>query len=398
MFRKLRIATLAAWSMNCAMASDRLSILEYAGSGKTVDRTGVEDASQALASAIAAANAKTSKGEPACVYVPPGNYRIVTPPPAFVGAGCITGDGPAQSTLSIDPQFKGDLFAWSEAWFPTMPGPMIVGLKIRGSRTATELQNAMVFYDRNDQVFIDNVDVWTLHGRALYSGVTKNKSQAYMRESHMRSLRFFQDGAPGIPVVEFTSQGPGNATDGTNEIRLSQVDIYGAYGPSFVIRNNGSGSVRDITIDALRIEGLETGGTSADLLTIGDPVMKGNVNNIVLTSLELIDPYAGYAAMRLTAPPGAAAPYQITVEGSIGGGVPRGQGLRIDAGRSSVFRFSGIYTLDTNIIIGRGISDIVLDGGGEEAAWTYQIDPSSQYALHTPVLRTGDPSAKGVSH
>src|ERR1700719_4071805 len=178
MIRQLGVIALTVWSMNRAVASDRLNILEYAATGKTVDRTGTDDASQALASAVAAANEKTSRGEPACVYVPPGTYRIVTPPPPFVGAGCVIGDGPSQSTLSIDPRFKGDLFAWSEAWFPTMPGPMIVGLKIRGSRTATELQNAFVFYDRNDQVFIDNVDVWSLHGRALYSGVSKSKPQA----------------------------------------------------------------------------------------------------------------------------------------------------------------------------------------------------------------------------
>ena len=397
MIRGPAVLALMVWSMSHAMASDRLNILKYAPVGKLVDRTGKEDASQALASAVAAANEKTGRGEPACVYVPPGTYRIVTAPPQFVGAGCVIGDGPSQSTLSIDPRFKGDLFAWSEAWFPTMPGPMVAGLKIRGNRTTTELQNALVFYDRNDQVFIDNIDVWDLHGRVLYSGVVKNKPQAYMRESHMRSMRFFEDGAPGVPVVEFNSQGSGN-TDATNEIRLSQVDIFGSYGPGFVVRNNGSSAVRNITVDALRIEGLQHGGVSADLLTIGDPVMRGNVNNIMFRNLELIDPYAGYAAIRLTAPPGAPAPYQITVEGMIGGGVPHGQGLRIDAGRTSTFRFSGIHTFDTNVVIGRGVSGIVLDGGGQEGSWTYQIDSLSQNALHVPIFRTGNPSEKGADY
>jgi len=367
-------------------AADRLNLIDYAAPGETVDRAGRDDVSQALTRVIAAANAKTARGEPACVYVPAGNYRIVTPPPPFVGAGCVVGDGPAQSTLILDAKFEGDLFAWSEAWVPTMPGPMVVGLKIRGSRGAARVQNALVFYDRNDLVFIDNVDVTDVHGRALYSGVTKRESQAYMREAHLRSLRFFNDGAPGVPVVEFNSQGVGQ-TDATNEIKMSQVDIYGARGPSFVIRNNGTGGVRNFSIDELRIEGLENGTTSADLLTIGDPIMRGNVNGIVVTNLELIDPYKGYAALRLTAAPGAAAPYHITVQGSISGGASHGQGLRIDAGRSSVFHFAGIGTEDTNVVIGPGVSQIVLDGDGEERSWTFSIDPTSKGGVSMPVLR-----------
>jgi hypothetical protein len=229
-----------------------------------------------------------------------------------------------------------------------------------------------------------------LHGRALYSGIVKNAPMAYMRESHFRSLRFFGDGAPGVPVVEFSSQGSGRI-DATNEIRMSQVDIYGSRGPSFVIRNAGSGAVRNVTVDALRIEGLEAGKVEADLLTIGDPVMMGGVNNITMTNVELIDPYKGFAAVRLTAPPDGAAPYQITVQGSINGGVPAGQGLRIDAGRTSVFRFSGIHTFDTNVVIGPHVSGILLDGGGQEAHWTYNVDSTSLNGILTPMLGAGIP-------
>ena len=69
----------------------------------------------------------------------------------------------------------------------------------------------------------------------------------------------------------------------------------GAVGPSFVIRNASSGSVRNITLEALRIEGLQQnvfGPSEGDLLTIGDSVMTGMVNNIVMTDVELIDPGA----------------------------------------------------------------------------------------------------------
>ncbi len=378
------VAMLPLWPAG-AMALGRIDLLDFAAPGGTVDRSGHADASGALAAAIRAANAITARGDPACVYVPAGVYRIVTPPPAFARAGCITGEGPTQSIFKLDPAFAGDLFAWSEAWAPTTPGPTVVGLAIRGDPAATPLQNALVFYDRNDRVFIDNVEVDGLHGRALYSGVRKHMPEAYMRESRMRSLRFFNDGAPGVPVVEFCSEGSGHIP-ATNEIELSQVDIYGARGPGLVIRNNGQGSLRDFIVDGLRIEGPESGAASGDLLAIGDGAMAGRVSSIRLQGIELIDAPAGFAALHINAPGGAPGPYQITVDGSIGGGVPRGEGLRIDAGRNAVLRLSSLHSSGTNVVIGRGVSGVVLDGGGQEHTWHTDIDPSSAAGVSAPSL------------
>jgi hypothetical protein len=379
------VAMLPLWPAG-AMALGRIDLLDFAAPGGTVDRSGHADASGALAAAIRAANAITARGDPACVYVPAGVYRIVTPPPAFARAGCITGEGPTQSIFKLDPAFAGDLFAWSEAWAPTTPGPTVVGLAIRGDPAATPLQNALVFYDRNDRVFIDNVEVDGLHGRALYSGVRKHMPEAYMRESRMRSLRFFNDGAPGVPVVEFCSEGSGHG-EATNEIELSQIDVFGPRGPGLVIRNNGSGSMRDITIESIRIEGLQSGKTEGDLLILGDREMPGSVNNIRLKDLELLNPAPRYSAMLVTAPPGEKVPYQITVDGSIGGGVPRGTGLLIEAGRTSFFHFSELHTWNTNVVVGRDVSGIVVDGDGQEKRWTTRIDPSSIAGVSTPVLQ-----------
>ena len=373
-----------------ALASDALSILNYAPPGNVVDRSGKADASAALSAAVRAANSFTSRGEPACVYIPPGQYRIATAPPAFIRAGCVRGDGPTQSTLIIDRAFAGDLFAWSEAWAATTAGPTITGLRILGDAHATATQNALVFYDRNDSVSIENVEIDMLHGRALYSGATKNAPQAYMREAHMRALRFFKDGAPGLPVVEFSSAGSGK-TDATNEIAISQLDIYGAADRSLVICNNGNGAVRSMTVESLRIEGLESGQSHGDLVTIGDKYMRGRVNNIRMTDVELLDAAAGYAALRITAPPGAAPPYQISVTGAIGGGVPRGEGIHIEAGRNSIFRLSALHTLDTNVVIGPGVGAILLDGGGGEAAWTLKIDQSSRRGVMFPATKLAMP-------
>jgi hypothetical protein len=193
-------------------------------------------------------------------------------------------------------------------------------------------------------------------------------------------------------VVEFSSEGTGKP-DATNEIRMSQVDIYGSNGPSFIIRNNGDSGVRNISVDSLRIEGAENGTTAADLLTIGDPVMKGNVNSITIDGLELIDPYPGYPALRLTAAPNSPAPYHITIRGFIGGGLPHGEGIRIDAGRSSVFQLSALHIDGTDVIIGPHVSQVVLDGGGDELCWTYRIDPSSRGGIMTPSFLQGPPSS-----
>lgn len=375
--------------------AEGFNILDFAPSGTTVDRVGKEDASAALAAAIKAANVVTATGSPACVYIPPGTYRIVHNPPEFARAGCVKGDGPTQATLQLDPAFAGDLFTWSEAWYPTTPGPTVVGLRILGSPNAPHQQNALVFYDRNDEVFLDQVEVNDLPGRALYSGATQHTSQAYMRESRMRSLRFFRDGKPGIPVVEFSSAGTGD-TDATNEIRISQIDIYGARGPSFVVRNAGAGAVRSIAVDTMRIEAAETSAAHADLLTIGDKTMRGRVNNLTFTNLELVDVPAGSAALRLTAADGAEAPYLITVYGLIGGGLAKGKGLVIDSGRTSSFHFVALNTNETNVVVGAGVSQIYLDGAGAEACWTYRIDPTSQRGLYGPAF-VGLPPATGAN-
>lgn len=342
---------------------------------------------------MAEANASSKRGERKCIYLPAGNYLIKEPPGEFVGAGCVTGDGADRTIIHLDRGFAGDLFSWSEAWIVTTPGPRVVGLTIEGQRTAATSQNAFVFYDRVDEVFMDDVSVTNLPGRALYSGATKHVNKAYMRESHLRSLRFFNDGALGAPVVEFTSTGSA-PTDATNEVRISQLEIYGSAGPGLVIRNAGGGGVRNITIDGLRIEGREDGSGRGDLLAIGDPTLQGSVNNIVFTNVELIDPYPGFAAIRLSAPTPRAAPYQISFSGSIGGGVPKGSGLVIDAGRTSVFRFSGMYTNGPNIIIGKSVGEMILDGYGQEHKWTFQVDPSYRGGITIPSYRTFDPNQK----
>jgi hypothetical protein len=283
-----------------------------------------------------------------------------------------------------------------------------------------------MFYDRNDAVSLENVDVFNMPGRALASGLVKNTTaSAYLRESQMRGLRFFNDGVapqggtipcvpvtPGVPAVEFNTNngGAGGGDDSTNEISVSQMDIFGAKGPSLVIRNI-YGYIRDMKFDQIRIEGTQdpSGLLSAgDLIQIGDATSNGNVNSITFTNSELIDPYVGCAALRTTASSIALAPYNITFHGLIGGGLPNGQGIRIDAGRLMKFIVPAMYTLGPNVVVGMAVGSTttpaatnmvncctVIDAYGFEANMTYAVAPINAAVLKSPVLRTGIPNATG---
>jgi hypothetical protein len=342
------------------------------------------DDSTALAAAMAVANTRLAAGGMACLYAPAASYMIGarTPIPAFATgkAGCVAGDGPIQSRFMLSASFAGDLFAWSEAWIGAgnTPGARATNFAIYGSLAALGQQNGLMFYDREDQVMVADVDIWNLPGRAIYSGVLKNTVQSYMRESHMRGLRIFNSGTPTLAAVEFSTEG-GAGTDGTNEISISQIDIYGSPGRAMVIRNNSPGAVRNFKIDALRMEGLNLNTTNVgDLLTIGDPVMTGQVANLQITNLEALWVPTSSAAIHFQAAAYASMPYNVWISGMIGTGP--GGGVQVDAGRSLRFSLSGIATTSTAFAVGPNTmvgSNIEIDANGAERFWSYNIDPTS---------------------
>ena len=139
----------------------------------------------------------------ACIYIPSGIYRIASHHlPTFFRNGCVIGDGSLKSILLLNfSSYEGDLFSWSEAWmgksYPfhgqtvdlqsQSAGPEVRGLSIVGNRSARTSQNALVFYDRNDFVSVEDVSVHYLRGRCLFSGVTKNSTEAFLRESRFQT-------------------------------------------------------------------------------------------------------------------------------------------------------------------------------------------------------------------
>ena len=86
-----------------------------------------------------------------------------------------------------------------------------------------------------------DVDVVDMSGRALYSGIVQKKPQAYMRESHFAGLRFARCGSAGVSVIEFNSQGTGDAT---NEVSIDALDIVAPSGPGIVMADDFESGTR----------------------------------------------------------------------------------------------------------------------------------------------------------
>ena len=393
-----------------ARAKDRINIKD-APYGAAVD--GVTDDSAAWAAAINAANTAMAAGYYPCIYMPAGTSLIsATALPTFRGPGCIEGDGPAKSFISVGTGYAGDVFSWSEAWmssnYPQQTGStlatvqkanaLVSGVAITGNMAASSQQNALVFYDRNDFVLVRDVNISTLPGRALYSGVSKYVTgQAYMRESVFDNVRIFNAGAAGVPAVEFnTVAGSG---DSTNEIDITNMNIFAPNGPGFVVRGGAGTQLRNFVVHGLRIEGANapSPAIAGDLLQIGDPTLTGQVAGLLFSGLELINPYAGYYALETTAPSSATMPYNIKFDGFIGAGP--GKGVGVTAGRALAFRLAGIATTGTNVTIGPSTmvgTNLLFDGNGAETGWSYSIDPTSTTLALAPLRNFGNPSSPSV--
>ena len=327
------------------------------------------------------------------VYVPPGNYLIDANALPLMGSGQgVVGAGSGKTNFIIGSSYSGDLFSWSQAWTgngtAVIPfagnvgqvtgnysGPKAIGFSVYGNRSSSAQQNAIMFYDGDDYVVVDDVNVSYLNGRCMGSGFTKNQTTAFIRESHkFGKLRCWNDGSASAPVVEFNSAG----TIGSNELDIDEIDIYAPYGTGFLLRDNGTGAMRDIKIGKLRIEGIEQDapGVAADLMRIGDSVYTGSVSQVQIDQLELIDAYPGYAALRVTGASAPTAPNNISVNsGVIAGGVPLGGGLALDAGRSLYFHFTGgINTFATTVTTGSiSGSPITVDGNQNQSIWSYGL-------------------------
>jgi len=362
------------------------------------------DDSQALMDSIDAAAAIWGAGGQGYVFLPAGNYLIdaATTPMMYSGLG-IVGEGTYRTNIILGANFDGDLFRWSEAWagggyqFSLVPplvtnmttGPRAVGFAVWGNRSSAHPQNILMFYDRNDQVFIDDVDIMYITGRCMQSGMKSPASpgEAYMRESIIGRMRCGESGQPGIPSIEWGTEGGGDSTD---EIHINDINMFANHGDAWVMHNNNTSNdpFRNMRINKLRIEGLQSANPQGDHIRIGDPSKHGQITGIYFNQIELYTPYPNHAAFHTVGP---ADIYLIQVEsGFIGSGMPMGKGLQLEAGRLMSFKMDSIYSWDTNVTIGPSVGGVFLDLNGAEQSLTYNAP--NPWVLTTPARKVGLPS------
>jgi Chaperone of endosialidase/Domain of unknown function (DUF5011) len=357
------------------------------------------DDTQAWTNAINYEMQLDQSGTPACLYAPGGIYLITRSLPTFTTNGCITGAGQNKSYLAPAPSLSGDLLSWSDAWADGISkfgnpnyvtsqektGPTIEGIGIAGDLTATNMQNAIAFRDREDNINLNNVEIDNMHGSCMTTGYTKNTTQSFIRESTIENFRCYNSGTTNNPAVDMLSTGGGITN---NEIEMDNIDIYAPNGPGLAIRGGGG----QIRIGNLRIEGQEGDPqlTAGDLLDIGSASYSGIENNITIDNLELVNPYLGYAALRMAADTSTDMPYYISV---LSGHLTApsadafGRGIEIDAGRNSSFKFTQIQSNDYNVYIGASPlvgTNILISNNGNESSLYAHIDSTSVKSVTLP--------------
>ena len=395
-----------------------------AGTGFTVTANGQQgggqytygtDDSAAINRAIIQANSKISASQQTLVYAPSGAYLLSgTALTNLIRNGGFVGDGSLKTLLYATSSYSGDVLAWSGgSWagdgastLQTMAvsintiGPVIRGFTIIGDRRAPAQQNGIVLYDAIDGLVLDDVEVRNMRGRCFYAGATKLTATALLRETHtFGSLRCWYTGDANTPSVEITATGG----IGSNEVDIGAIDIYAPYGPGFLLRNGATGPSRDIKIDNIRVEGLETGPVNTlagHSIQVGDDTTQtGPVNNITFSHTESISVYQGYAGFRLTGGAAVLSPYGIMVtDGHIQGGTPLGKGLEIDAGRNNFFRFCTNSAWDAQVTIGSSTTVggyNIIDTCNNP--FTAVIDPTSANNYFLPAYMNSGPLVYAIS-
>lgn len=356
------------------------------------------DDTAAFAAAITQANSDGSY-----VYLPAGNYLIggsALPVMTGVGGVGIRGEGSSKTNVIIGAGYAGDLFSWSQNGSSGDPlngvthnatqqnaGPVATGFSVSGHRLAAARQNALMFFDWNDKVFVDDVAVYYVKGSCLSAGTLKTQSYATMRESEIRSLRCENTGMAGVPSVLLTATG---AVDATNEVRLGHLRIYAPYGPGLTITNGGAtAGVRYIKADMISVEGLQNNSANiaGNLMDIGDSANTRNVSQVEINQLELLNPYPGYYALQFDAGSLAASSGIIKVaSGIVSGGAPMGGGVNVKYGIGLELNFSTMDTWGTDLTLSANtVGPVIVGSANTINTWTIS-NAASAGTLQFPAL------------
>lgn len=378
-----------------------VSVLDY---GAVCDSA--TDDSAAFSLAVARVNTLHASGVQAVLQLPAGVCYLNAPITQFAThvPGKVRGQGDLKSFVVVGPDFSGPVFSWTEAWGLTPPfsgtypattswnGPAASDFALVASTTATNTQQALVFYDRNDYVLVQNVSMFYFNGGCLSIGTTRTVSQAYMRESKFYNMRLLSCGSASSPAMLLSTAGSTPGMDATNEVSFHDFDFIASNGKSLVINNNSVGTQRLLRFYGLRLEsGVD------DFLTFGDASYTGVVTNIQIYGLEANAVPSGKAAIRFTGPSTAAAPSGITIAGNIGSG--SGGGIAIDAANGAIGFSGAIETSGTDVSIASTSTvagPISLDGGGSEYRWSTSIDTTILPYVRLPSPRWGNPGGNAA--
>lgn len=321
---------------------------------------GVTDDFSAFNAAITHAMSLNAGSRP-IIYVPAGNYLIdgATPLPLMYHKGIfIRGDGPHYTYVTIGPSYVGDLFSWSECWMGTsftgpsltpandMCGAGVSNITVLGNTGSSSQQNAFVFYDRNDNVLVEDVEVFYLNGYAFSIGEMKNFAVAYMRESFFSNVKVFNSGTASVSAFHITSNGTG---DGTNECKFYKVAIFASVSTGMDISiGSGSCTTRSLTFYDLRIEDVGT-----DNLVISSSGTNP-VNTIHIFNYTGIGTPSGHYAANLT---GSVQSYDIVLTHSTIAGpvnIDNARMVQVDITSTSTSSFAPVImgsSAGTNIVV-----------------------------------------------
>jgi hypothetical protein len=204
---------------------------------------GVTDDSAQIATCINTVNTLRSAGNKRVkLYIPPGFYYIKsTSLPTFLYGGQVTGEY-HQSYILVDPAYSGDVFSWSEAWAygtsytPPLTmatdraGAGISNITITGTPGGTVQQNAVMFYDRDDFVSVNNLQVFGMPGRCIGMGFVKNQSLSYIRESNFSNIKCWSTGLVSGTQTPTSSLTSGSTTATVSATTGLAVGMYIAPG------------------------------------------------------------------------------------------------------------------------------------------------------------------------
>lgn len=389
-----------------ARFSQVVNIRDYGALGN-----GVADDSGALKAAINAVNTAYAAGVPAALYLPTGWYYIKNTngamPEFAVGVpGAVIGDGPNKSVIWLDSGYAGDTFSWSGASstvdFPgntvtpssNLNTPLVEGITIIGNTGAASQQNALMFYDLDDAVTVQDVEIYSMPGYGISMGLTKNASIAYVRESFFKNVKCWNCGKGSIVAAIYIGSTTSGSSDATNEISFYKLDVFRSAGPGVVISNhNNVSATRGIKFFGLRVE--DTGG---DGLDIGLPTDLGQVAGVDVYEFDAPNVNSATNGVKITTG-GSNQPYTINfIGGTIGPGA--GNGIDIDNARQvHLVGFSGFSVSGTDIIFGANAgADTSFNGGSLPPSWTYSYSAVTGYGallnnLTTPYLAAGLPGS-----